>query len=316
MQPLNIIETLDAISPARLSSYRNIFNPADEYELYGVYCWNESVSQCFQILLATIEVTLRNSMHRNFAAAQLSLNNHQQKNWYEHLDLQFKSEEKVKKITHKRKGQNQLPLIPAPSPNDVVAGLTFGFWKHLLDVVKYKDGTPVGLAQVLTSSFPNHPNSSVSYWSKLKWQDKLFSRLDLVADIRNRIAHLEPIWKFGELREETRPRPTSPQIIVQPAPITPADCVARLILVLNRSIELLHWISKHRARDFRDSSNNKKLRYLLTTDAIDSFKAGKGNRTLNKFGLYKIIRAKRPVDGILHFDQPGFQPVIIMPWST
>lgn len=291
-----------------------MFAPKDDRELYGLYCWNESLSQCFHTLLAIIEVTLRNGMHAGFSTAQAGLPNHHHVHWYEHVKLQSKSEKKVKEITHRWIKGNQIARFPPTSPNDVIASLTFGFWKHLLDVTQYHDQTPVNIAQILSWVFPYHPSSSIHYWSKLKWQDRLFSRLDLVADIRNRIAHLEPIWKFGDLLAETRPRQNAPQAVAQLAPTTPPQVLARLTLVLNRSIELLSWLSTHRASDFRDSISHRKLRYLITMDAIDNFKNLKGNRTINKFGLYKIIQAKKPVDGILHFNHQKIPPVIIMPW--
>lgn len=233
-------------------------------------------------------------MHREFTAAQLLLPNNSHRPWYQHVDLSAKSQQKIRSITHRRNRTGQMiPRNPPPSPNDVVANLTCGFWKHLVDVLKYSDNSQVPINNILSLAFPHYPNSSPALWARQKWKDKLFSRLDLISDVRNRVAHLEPIWKFGELLEETRPRLNKVQSVVQSAPNTPIESINRLTLVVNRTIELLHWISPARARDFNDSVNNKKLKYLLTQSAIADFKMCQGNRAINLFGLYRIISGKK-----------------------
>lgn len=291
-----------------------MFAPQTDYELYGLYCWNDSVSQCLQSLLSIVEITLRNSLSREFARAHIIQQQPQNLHWYECIVIHPKSKEKIENVTHMRRGRRKIPKFPAPTHNDVVAGLSFGFWKHLLDVRNYLNGSAVPIGDILTQSFPNHPQSIPTFWARQRNQDPLFSRLDLLSDIRNRIAHLEPVWKFGVLHHETRMRPNTQLIIAQPQPQTSTDCLSRLTLILNRAIELLHWLSPHRANDFRASVTHKKLRHLLTQQAISDFKMCYGNKTVNLSALYRMYKRNLQVDGILHLDDARMQRLVIMPW--
>lgn len=93
MQPLNITETLEAISLSRLSSYRSMFAPSDDFELYGIYCWNEAIANGFNTLLPAVEITLRNGFHREFSkryGKPVGVNN---THWYDDLEA-FEWEER------------------------------------------------------------------------------------------------------------------------------------------------------------------------------------------------------------------------------
>jgi hypothetical protein len=273
MQPLNIAETIAALSGPRLGSYRTFFHPADDYELYGIYCWNEEISSCLTALLNNLEVTMRNAFHRELSLRYGSAPGTASSDWYNAIRIGGRSLEKVQAITHRRSGRSFVPIVPPPAPDDVMAKLTLGFWKHLLDVDKDRRGGMVSWGTILPGLLPKHPNSNVPYWSRQQRQDELFARIDLAGGLRNRIAHLEPVWKTGPLLEERRARRGSytPRV-VKAAPVTPDEAIDRLKLVHNRVLELLYWFSPHRSNDYERSAARSRFRHLASADGLNAFR--------------------------------------------
>lgn len=266
MQPLNLPKTKKIISPARLSSYVQFFKPQSDMELYGVYCWNLQLSSCFYDLISVVEVALRNRVHYAlsgyFSPGSLSFA------WYHGMQLSGKTKDKIKKITHnKTRGRNPnwLPKNPAPSPDDIVSRVTFGFWKNVLQAKRLARGGNIPWENILINVAINHRNNDVNFWKKERNRDSLCARIETVNRIRNRICHFEPIWKQKELYEELLARPGLQPKVLAPAPVTPSDSIKRLRLLHSRSLELLYWLSKSRAADYRNSESCKRF-YAVCSD--------------------------------------------------
>lgn len=311
MQPLNITETLEAISPSRLSSYRSMFAPSDDLELYGIYCWNEAVANGFSTLLATVEITLRNSFHREFSKRYGNPVGGPNTHWYDDLILSAISTQKINEIRgHYRWRQN------APTPGDIISGMSFGFWKYLLDVNQARDGSSVPLADILTDLLPNHRDKTPIQWAKQANQDKLYSRLETASDMRNRIAHHEPIWKFGALFEERRERHRFQPTQIRNRPINVAQSLDRMKLTYNSCIELLHWLSSYRAADYKSSSTHHKVTYLLTTKAISDYRTFASTKQITLLGMRRMMRARTPLDQILYLRHQGQPVAVILPWMV
>ncbi|WP_027851854.1 Abi family protein [Marinospirillum insulare] len=308
MQPNNIDQTHTDISVARLSSYRAMFRGANDHELYGIYCWNEALSATLFRLISITEVVMRNRFH---VALSLHLYSHRSvgvkdsNDWYNQLALPPKSEQKVRKETHfrhRRSGQLR-PKSPAPSPNDVVSRMTFGFWPKLLDV----NGIPWG--QLLPQIVPSHRYKDSRYWSVVKHQDALYARLDLVNRLRNRIAHFEPVWKQGDLYEERRGRSGSPKPSIElPAPSSPAEVIARLKLLHDRITELLKWLSPDRYSDYTASYVESHFNWICSAEGLAAYKQmqpglnmplARFKRELNsilaRHAMVRVHRKNRPV---------------------
>lgn len=309
MQPLDIAETLAAISPPRLSTYRSMFAPASDLELYGIYCWNETVSNGFSTLLATVEITLRNAFHRELSRRYGSPAAGPHTHWYDFLALAPRSAEKIREI----RGHYRWRRYP-PTPDDIVAGLSFGFWKHLLDVTHALDGTPILLNEILADLLPNYPSSSAAYWSGQARQDKFYSRLDTVLDMRNRIAHHEPIWKFGVLLEERRQRHRYRPAQIRNRPTSVAQALDRMNLTYNRSFELLHWLSAHRAADYKASPNHYKMRYMLSPKGIVDFKSISAKKDMTLLGIRRMMKSRTPLEQIIYLRHQGQPAAVILPW--
>lgn len=165
-----------------------------------------------------------------------------------------------------------VPRVPAPSPDDVVSGLTFGFWPRLLDLKVDIHRQPVVWGPILVDVLPGHRQRQASYWAKLKHRDALFARLDMCNGLRNRIAHHEPIWKLGALMVESCSRPGSPVAIQAPAPTTPADALNRLRLLYDRVTELLGWLSPAVAAKHKVSDMHLRCLSLLQIDTLHEYR--------------------------------------------
>lgn len=193
--------------------------------------------------ISLVEVVLRNRFHHAMSLRYGIVGSQGSKDGYEHVALGSHSRSRITDITHYRQGQHTLPRVPAPSPDEVVSSLTFGFWPHLLSLNADSHNRALDWGPILVDVLPGYRQRQTTYWAKLKHRDALFARLDLCNELHNRIAHHEPIWKLGPLMSEGRPRKGVPLTIEAPAPSTPADAVARLRLVYERVTELLSWLS-------------------------------------------------------------------------
>jgi hypothetical protein len=314
MQPQNITETLAALSAARIRSYQAFFNPGSPQELYGIYSWNDALSSCVTGLVNTIEITLRNAYHRELSKTY-GPSGCASYNWYDIVGLQGKSYESVKGQTHRRgRGGQWIPRNPVPTPDDVISHLTLGFWKYLPDSQFTIHANLVNWPDILALVFPNKPNSSPAYWARLANQDKLFARLDLICDLRNRAAHLEPIWKFGVLYHEVRERRGSaPRQIAQPAPNNLTETLQRIKLVYNRSFELLHWLSAYRALDYKISPGYAKFRYLTSPAGFNAYRTLQPHKDLTLLQFARDIRTRKSIDGVVNLHHRGKKLFSIIP---
>ena len=234
---------IQALSHARLSNYRSFFGATDDLQALALYQWNDELSACLFRTISLVEVVLRNQFHKAFSLRYGVVGGYGSKDWYEHVALAPIARNKIKDITNFRHGTQQLPRIPAPSPDDVVSALTFGFWPHPLDLKKDALHQNIDWGPILLDVLPGHRQRQATYWAKQKHQDGLFARLDLCNGLRNRIAHHEPIWKLGELMIEGRDRPGKVLTVAAPAPTKPDEALVRLRLLYDRVVELLAWLS-------------------------------------------------------------------------
>lgn len=271
-----------ALSRARLSSYRSFFTAFADREAFGLYCWNESVSQCVSRALAVAEVVMRNQFHVALSRRYGVDGSADSRNWYLYLMLTKASEEAVKKLTHERRrvsGRWQLVARkPMPRPDDIVSKLTFGFWSHLLDAGDDITGVPIDWPSVLVEVLPGHRYKSTTYWSSRKNRDRLFARIDYCNSLRNRIAHLEPIWKAGPLLEEDRARQKLSPSIIEPPPSNPLEAITRLQLSYNRILEMMRWFSPEMYSTYVVSESHHRFMALNTPAGLDAYRMHGGHR--------------------------------------
>lgn len=307
--PCNLIPSLDAISVARLSTYRQFFTPSSDQELYGLYCWNEIISSNLLRLIGSVEITLRNRFHVHLSqhahASQWAyVGSPDSNDWYNHAGLTGKSEDKVKAITHYWRFNKQIRkkvYVPKPnfiSPNQVVSSMTFGFWAPLLDLnLPWKT--------IIPQIFPRHKYASAAnYWNQAG-VGTIYGRLNTVRDIRNRVAHFEPIWKIKDTPEEVRVMKGVTPKIEFPAPVSETEALARLQMMYDRTVQLLHWMSPDRASDYRSTELHQKTSFLLTQAGLDRFKgvgatqACRMSSMTKSWGMKLALQERKPLQ-LLH----------------
>lgn len=163
-----------SFSEKRMSTYVNIAHEKSLDEEYAVELYKINILICEELyaFISCIEVCLRNRIHNKM----IELTNNE--NWFDTitwLDIHKKGLVEAKKP--KYNGE------PAPSSNDIISRLNFGFWCHIFDA-SYEQALWVPCLRFIFPNYIGKPNR--------KHVAKAFKDLLI---IRNRIAHFEPVIK-------------------------------------------------------------------------------------------------------------------------
>lgn len=302
---------IQALSRARLSNYRSFFGVADDAQVLALYQWNDELSAALFRTISLVEVVLRNQFHKAFSMRYGTVGGHGSKDWYAHVALGPLSQSKIKDITHykqgTKQGTKQVPRTPAPSPDDVVSRLMFGFWPHVLDLSKDNQNQSIDWGPIILDVLPGHRQRVPAYWSKLKHRDALFSRLDLCNELRNRIAHHEPIWKLGPLMVEGRPRAGKALVVQALAPATPEEALARLRLLYGRIIELLGWLSPDMAAQHVNCELHLRCMGLMQPETLKAYQRTLAPAEIN----LATVRNMRTLRKALRYASRRQQPVLL-----
>ncbi|GEP97477.1 Abi family protein [Chitinophaga cymbidii] len=166
------------ISPARLDRYR-IACQGNTQKAMTLYRKNLKVSQKLFTIISCFEVTLRNTINRHCTAALGP-------DWLRDAALEgglFDNENCAKTAGTIREVLSS--LADRYSHNKLVAGLGLGFWRYLFSRHQYR-----ALGQNLLSLFSSRPQSTAAVKYNAPF---IFRQLTRINNIRNRIAHHEPI---------------------------------------------------------------------------------------------------------------------------
>lgn len=163
-----------AIFPARFSTYERLSN-FDNRRAVTLYLWNARIAEAFYFPLQTNEVLLRNAVTKALAQVYGS-------RWPFSAGFQKSLPDKLRGIflgtltpLVSRIGQDRV------TTGDVIAALTYGFWVALLTT---RHQTRIWTPYFLLS-FPGAPAEIA--------RDLVHKEADRLRDLRNRIAHHEPI---------------------------------------------------------------------------------------------------------------------------
>lgn len=298
--PININSHILDISIERFFNYRTIFKTTDLNELHGIYCWNEEISTKFIYLIGMIEITLRNKIHRCLShfyfTNQLTLcsqklyGNVQSCNWYDHLGLTHNN--KLFNAIDSAKKKNGKYIQPVPAPHRIISTLENGRWAHILKINKTSNGTIIPWEQIFPNIFQYYPYSiqQKSHPKDIKNRHRIIQRLLQTNKLRNRCAHFEPIWKFGNLINEFD------SSIIKSAPNDIASTLSRLKLEYRHLIDLLGWLSSDMQSYHLNSFTHKDLVQLIHIDGLTAFKLASSTKkiALSKIGrkhnLKKVLR--------------------------
>lgn len=167
------------LSPGRLEFYENLAKNVGKTELehaLQLYCWNTSVSQALYWPLHAFEITMRNAMADAIWEAHGD-------DWYDNIasfsrsSRTFDSDE-VKRVIKAKEKLDKDRI--AYNHDTIVAAISFGFWAGLLKE-EYK-------AQLWDPLF--------SMFLPMIGLKEAFEKTHYIKDLRNNIAHYEPIIAF------------------------------------------------------------------------------------------------------------------------
>ena len=165
------------ISPARVSTYKSIAE-RDGVRWFDPYQWNIDVSSALWRDLAIFEVVLRNSIDSRLRER------FGREDWWAEVSEKFAQTEQAQLHRSLHKGRGSIEAkFPVISPDDVVANLSLGFWVRLL--------SGGGRAQYETLLWQPTLRKAFAYYAGTRSQ--LFVQTNGLRQLRNRIAHHEPI---------------------------------------------------------------------------------------------------------------------------
>lgn len=165
---------LERLSIERMGSYLDVC-AGDPVRALSLYEWNSSISAALYEVLGDVEVVVRNSLHDRLVTWYSSTGRPGQ--WFDghcpYLSKQALDDISVAKKRLTDRGKTI-------TSGALVAELSFGFWRFLV-TNKYRSNLwpAVGM-----SAFPNLTDRDPR---------KLAQRMGRLHDLRNRIAHHEPI---------------------------------------------------------------------------------------------------------------------------
>ena len=148
---------------------------------------------------------------------------------------------------------------------------------------------------------PRHRHNSVVFWNRPRNRDFLFARIDFCKDLRNRIVHLEPVWKAGPLMTEGRARVERKIRVERFAPSNPVEALARLQIAYDRVLELLKWLSPGLHEVYLAGEAHHRFESLNRVAALDACKRHGGHRRMASVNLnaYRSLqRLKKELRGI------------------
>ncbi|EKZ9225785.1 Abi family protein [Vibrio vulnificus] len=271
------------ISDPRLNTYKSLLRLKTDEEALRAYYWNKALSGALYPALQALEVTLRNALNeavKNYHTGAYANDDW----WFEHIatDVQNNKirkmppvkkkhwlktdrsgatvrrrhsyfEQQVLKTQRDLRSEGRTPI----RHDDVLSRLMFGFWCGLLGD-DFEDVTNKALLwpNLLKEVFPNTP-----YKPKRHQIEKTLNR---VRDLRNRLSHHEPIWKFYHLLHDGSPDYSNPVW----------GLTASLGLLeknYNDILEFIRWISQERYNAFIDAKMDVEFRKLCSQDGFYSY---------------------------------------------
>lgn len=169
-------QRISTLSQKRFDTYLIAAGHNQERAL-ALYVWNAQVGASFHILIQAIEVSLRNRINHALVAEFGS-------DWWRDSNfLRLIDRSRLADITttQKRIANQQIAI----DTNQMVAGLSFGFWVGMM----HRRYNPKIWSRHLNIAFPDLPPGAT--------RQMLFDACGSVARFRNRVSHHEPLLKVN-----------------------------------------------------------------------------------------------------------------------
>ncbi|WP_267419460.1 MULTISPECIES: hypothetical protein [unclassified Curtobacterium] len=163
------------VTPSRLRSY--VDATPDLHSALTLYEWNMRASASVMELVGIVEVVTRNALDRELAT--WARRRHPDSTWLDQVPLDPQGRSDLVKARGRASRNGRRPEVHGR----VVAELTFGFWRYL---VESRYLTTLWIP-ALHSAFPHGPHDLLTR------QREVRARLQQLHFVRNRAAHHEPI---------------------------------------------------------------------------------------------------------------------------
>lgn len=267
------------LSSARLATVAAFFQARTDSDLMGCYSWCQAVGAGLLPILGDYEVSLRNALHRGlsqyygktdsfewmFKTKPNPANNSNTKApdlaWHSMTPrMQSDIEEAADKVSRRNRGR-------APTPDDIVSQLSFGFWEHLIKGLVHKTHPKDTRKEILGFAFPNGPAMGTFAHGDKAFVDQLKGLLYQLRDIRNRIGHHDQLWKTAEFDAHGN-RGFIPR--------RPRHTLISLREFLGRISWMASWIDQEIADHMRNSDHWSTLQALLSQQALAVYRKNGG----------------------------------------
>jgi len=168
----------ECMSVERMNSYY-LKTKGDRVKAFELYLWNTAISSALYGPLQALEVSMRNSINRELCTTYGT-------KWYENTKPALFLDNQADRLVEAMKDFDKTRPITV---SDVVASVSFGFWTDILHFEMYDELWK----QCIHRAFPNRPKGTK--------RNTLAPMVKRLKDLRNRIAHHEPIFNRDLLRE-------------------------------------------------------------------------------------------------------------------
>lgn len=265
----------ELISKERLTSYSSILKLSNEREILRAYYWNKALCASIYPALQCLEVSLRNAIDIAIKANPPLGGMYVVDDWWLHNLCEYLGDKKIKKAKRFDAGGNRIRFLWEEeqqkkvrkrlmsksgniSPASIMAGLDFGYWTGMFGPDYEDSGSGTLLwPNLISKVFPNCPAGTDRHVIEAK--------LNRIRELRNRISHHEPIWKFYALKGNSNALDYTNPIYGLNASIS------ILKKCFDEIIEIVSWISPDRERYLIDSNVCSSFRRLCSANGFNAY---------------------------------------------
>ncbi|MFJ3057736.1 hypothetical protein [Herbaspirillum sp. NPDC087042] len=260
-----------------MSTIEAFFRTTSEKDLLGCYAWNQAIGARLLPLLADVEVSLRNALHR---AVSQYFGKADSFDWMmpranpvhaahptappflpARHKLSPKSKDDVAVVMQKIRGRK--PDGYVLTPDDIVAALPLGFWEVLIGGLGHKS-QPEGLQEaILAMVFPHAPDTLATPYGSPAFRQRVIDLLKRIREVRNRIGHHDALWVTPEFNRTG---------VVGYFPRRPRHTVNSLRCFAGNICWFAGWIDPDISTYLRNSDHWWSLQLLLDRQALATYR--------------------------------------------
>lgn len=258
---------VNAISIPRLNTYKTSFNCNDDIEALKYYYWNQALSAEIYVLLHNIEICLRNRIHvalsLNISEVNREILSDNYK-WYDFFDFDVPNKDDPTKmvlggtgkaIASAKRKLNQKRM--RETPQNIISNIDFGAWRHILMTSHCKNGIVIDWDKINPKIFVHY-----GHIGNRQKRQAVMERLREIGLLRNRVAHLEPVWKYKE-------RKIAGRKISEPSSID--EIFSNLKQEIAATVRFMSWVCVDTHNFYTKTESYKKLQKLIQHQEIENF---------------------------------------------